>query len=77
MLIKSAFRHRCKLRLDKKPPKIPSFRILEDEDVEEAEDEDHVREDKKLKMLHGPHFLMMWLFEDELYRAKSFLEIAS
>jgi hypothetical protein len=25
-LIKSAFRHRCKLRLDKKPPNIPSFR---------------------------------------------------
>ena len=48
-LIKSAFRHRCKLRLDKKPPKIPSFRILEDEDVEEAEDEDHVRERQEIE----------------------------
>jgi hypothetical protein len=48
-LSKSAFRHRCKLRLDKKPPKIPSFRILEDEDVEEAEDEDHVRERQEIE----------------------------
>jgi hypothetical protein len=40
-LIKSAFRHRCKLRLDKKPPNISLFRILEDEDVEEAKDEDN------------------------------------
>ena len=48
-LIKSAFRHRCKLRLDKKPPKIPSFRIFEDEDVEEAEDEDNVRERQEIE----------------------------
>ena len=49
-LIKSAFRHRsCKHRCDKKPPGIPSFRILEDEDVEEAEDEDNVRERQEIE----------------------------
>jgi len=50
-LIKSAFRHRCKLRCDKKPPSIPSFRILEDEDVEEDEDEDNVRERQEVETL--------------------------
>ena len=41
----SRFRHRCKLRSGKKPPHIPSFRVLEDEDVEveEEDDEDDVR----------------------------------
>ena len=48
-LIKSAFSHRCKLRLDKKEPNISSFRILEDEDVEEAEDEDNVCERQEIE----------------------------
>jgi hypothetical protein len=49
-LIKSAFRHRCKLRMGKKPPRIPSFCVLEDEDVEEEEeDEDDVRERQEIE----------------------------
>ena len=34
-LIVSAFSHRCKLRSEKKSPRVPSFRVLEEEDVEE------------------------------------------
>ena len=52
-LLVSAFRHRCKLRFGKKPPRVPSFRVLEDEDVEEEEDEDSV------KQWHGQHFSMI------------------
>ena len=48
-LIVSAFRHRCKLRSGKKPPRVPSFRALEDEDVEEEEDEDGVCERQEIE----------------------------
>ena len=48
-LIVSAFRHRCKLRSEKKPPRVPSFRVLEEEDVEEEEDEDDVRERQEIE----------------------------
>ena len=48
-LIVSAFCHRCKLLSGKKPPRVPSFRVLEDEDVEEEEDEDGVRERQEIE----------------------------
>ena len=61
-LIVSAFRHRCKLRSGKKPPRVPSFRVLEVEDVEveEEDDEDDVRERQEIETV-------AWeaLFDDE------------
>ena len=61
-LIVSAFCHRCKLRSDKKPPRVPSFRVLEDEDVEveEEDDEDDVRERQEIETVAWEAF-----FDDE------------
>ena len=52
-LIVSAFRQRCKLQSGKKPPHVPSFRVLEDEDVEVEEEDDEDDEDKKLKQVQN------------------------
>jgi hypothetical protein len=61
-LIVSAFRHRCKIRSGKKPPRVPSFRVLEDEDVEveEEDDEDNVRERQEIETIAWEAF-----FDDE------------
>jgi len=61
-LIISAFRQRCKLRSGKKPPHIPSFRVLEDQDieVEEEDDEDDVRERQEIETVAWEAF-----FDDE------------
>ena len=37
------------VRQEKKPPSVPSFRVLGDEDVEEVEDEDNVRERQEVE----------------------------
>ena len=61
-LIVSAFRQRCKLRSGKKTPHVPSFRVLEDEDVEveEEDDEDDVRERQEIEGVAWESF-----FDDE------------